>query len=92
MKKRTILFIPPRGFGIKPFKIRLSVVIIVSALILVGFAGYFIPFDSFTLNVVEKNLTINLLQRLVMDRIVMIEIIIVHIALKKRIPQQKHLV
>jgi murein DD-endopeptidase MepM/ murein hydrolase activator NlpD len=60
MKRRTILFVPPRGLRIKPFKIRLSVAIIVFALILAGFAGYFIPFDSFTLNVVEQNQKKNL--------------------------------
>lgn len=60
MKKRTILFVPPRGFRIKPFRIRFSVVIFVFALILIGFTGYFIPFDSFTLNVAEQNQKKNL--------------------------------
>ena len=60
MKKKTILIVPPRGIAVKAFKIRLSVAIIFIIFILCGFAGYFIPFNSFTLDIVEQNQKKNL--------------------------------
>lgn len=60
MKKRTILIVPPRGIPIKTIRVRLSVAITVILILLIGFLGYIIPFNSSTLNVVETNQKKNL--------------------------------
>jgi murein DD-endopeptidase MepM/ murein hydrolase activator NlpD len=54
-KRGSILLLPP-GSG-KPRTIRLprSFLLILCLLICCGFAGYFIPFNNFTLDVVEQN-------------------------------------
>lgn len=63
MKKRTILVVPPRGIPVKMIRIRLAVAIGFLALISLGFLGYFIPFNNFTLNVVETNQKKNLTEQ-----------------------------
>jgi len=63
MKKRTILIVPPSGIPVKTIRIRLSIVIAFFVLILLGFSGYFIPFNNFTLNVVETNQKNNLTEQ-----------------------------
>lgn len=63
MKKRTILVVPPRGIPVKMIRIRLSVVITFLTLMSLGFLGYFIPFNNFTLNVVEANQKNNLTEQ-----------------------------
>lgn len=63
MKKRTILIVPPRGIPVKTVRIRLSVMITFLTLVLLGFLGYFIPFNNFTLNVVETNQKNNLTEQ-----------------------------
>ena len=59
-KEQTILIVPPRGTPAKAIKIRLSVAVAFMVLVTIGFAGYFIPFNSFTLNIVEQNQQKNL--------------------------------
>ena len=63
MNKKTILIVPPRGVPVKSIKVRLSVAILFLVLVIGGFAGYFIPFNSFTLNVVEQNQKKNLAEQ-----------------------------
>lgn len=60
MKKKTILIVPPQGSAVKAIRIRLSVAVALFVLVTIGFAGYFIPFNSLTLNVVEQNQKKNL--------------------------------
>jgi murein DD-endopeptidase MepM/ murein hydrolase activator NlpD len=59
-KHKTILIVPPKGVPIKAFKIRLWVAVTGIAVILLGFSGYFIPFNNFTLNKIEQNQKVNL--------------------------------
>ncbi|MFW6245087.1 MAG: peptidoglycan DD-metalloendopeptidase family protein [Fibrobacterota bacterium] len=63
MKKRTILIVPPRGMRIKAFHVRFSVVVLVISVVLIGFVGYLIPFNSFTINVQEQNQKKNLAEQ-----------------------------
>ncbi len=70
-KHRSILIVPPRYARVRMMRARVSVLIILFLLMLGGFAGYFIPFNNYTLDVVEqnqkKNLTVQnkkLLQRI----------------------------
>lgn len=63
MKKRTILIVPPRGTRIKAFHVRFSVVVLVIFVVLIGFVGYIIPFNSFTINVQEQNQKKNLAEQ-----------------------------
>lgn len=62
MKKRTILFVPPRGVPLKALRIRLSVAVVFLLVVLVGFAGFFIPI-SYTQDVVEQNQKKNLTEQ-----------------------------
>jgi murein DD-endopeptidase MepM/ murein hydrolase activator NlpD len=59
-KHKTILIVPPSGSGIRNIGVPTWVFIVLSILIALGFAGYFIPFNNFTLDVVEKNQKRNL--------------------------------
>ncbi|NLW29840.1 MAG: M23 family metallopeptidase [Fibrobacter sp.] len=63
MGKKTILIVPPRGVSVKAFRIRLSVAVIFFSIVILGFAGYFIPFDIFTLNEAEQNQHKNLTEQ-----------------------------
>jgi Membrane proteins related to metalloendopeptidases len=59
-KRKAILIVPPNGSGIRNIRIPGWVFIFLIFLICCGFAGYFIPFNSFTLDVVETNQKRNL--------------------------------
>jgi Peptidase family M23 len=59
-KRKAILIVPPNGSGIRNIRVPGWVFIILIILICCGFAGYFIPFNNFTLDVVEKNQKRNL--------------------------------
>ncbi len=59
-KHKAILIVPPNSSGIRNIRIPRWVFIFLIVLICCGFAGYFIPFNSFTLDVVEKNQNRNL--------------------------------
>jgi murein DD-endopeptidase MepM/ murein hydrolase activator NlpD len=63
MKKKTILLIPPRGTRIRSFRIRRSVAVLFFSIVLIGFAGYFIPFNSYTLDNIEQNQKRNLAEQ-----------------------------
>ncbi len=62
-KQKTILLVPPKGIPVKAFRIRLWVAILILIFLFLGFAGYFIPFDNFTLNKVEQNQKKNLTEQ-----------------------------
>ncbi|MBN1576248.1 MAG: M23 family metallopeptidase [Chitinispirillaceae bacterium] len=63
MKKRTILIVPPRGVPLKAFRIRLSVAFFLAVVILLGFAGLFLPFDFLSNDVAEQNHRKNLIEQ-----------------------------
>ena len=62
-KEKTILIVPPKGVPLKAFRIKLWVVVLVAIFLVLGFAGYFIPFNNFTLNKVEQNQKKNLTEQ-----------------------------
>lgn len=62
MKKRTILFVPPRGVPLKSLRIRLSVAVVFVLVVLAGFAGLFIPIN-YTQDDVEQNQKKNLTEQ-----------------------------
>jgi murein DD-endopeptidase MepM/ murein hydrolase activator NlpD len=59
-KHKSILIVPPSGSGIRSIGIPTWVFIAIMILIAGGFVGYFIPFNNYTLDVVEKNQKRNL--------------------------------
>ena len=59
-KRKAILIVPPDGSGIRNIRVPGWVFIVLFILICCGFAGYFIPFNNYTLDVVEKNQKRNL--------------------------------
>jgi len=59
-KQKAVLIVPPGGKGIRTIRIPQSVLFLVGLLLVGGFAGYFIPFNSFTVDVVETNRKNNL--------------------------------
>jgi murein DD-endopeptidase MepM/ murein hydrolase activator NlpD len=63
MNKRTILIVPPRGTSLKSIRIRLPVAIILGIIIVVGFAGLLLPFNTPTSNVAEQNQRKNLTEQ-----------------------------
>ena len=63
MKRKTILIIPPRGVPLKAFRIRLSVAIIFLVIVVIGIAGFFIPINTLTNDVVEQNQRKNLTEQ-----------------------------
>jgi|WetSurMetagenome_2_1015567.scaffolds.fasta_scaffold08805_5 murein DD-endopeptidase MepM/ murein hydrolase activator NlpD len=59
-KHRAILIFPPGSGKMRTFHVPKSFIIFFSILICLGFAGYFIPFNNFSLDVIEKNQKRNL--------------------------------
>jgi murein DD-endopeptidase MepM/ murein hydrolase activator NlpD len=59
-KRRGIMVLPPGSGKIRTIHVPKSFLIIFVCLIILGFAGYFIPFNSFTLDVIETNQKRNL--------------------------------
>ncbi len=59
-KHRAIQIYPPGSKKVKTIHVPKSLFIIFCVLVCLGFGGYFIPFNSFTVDVVEKNLKHNL--------------------------------
>ena len=59
-KRKAILIVPPNSSGIRNIRVPGWFFIFLAVLICFGFAGYFIPFNSFTLDVVEQNQKRNL--------------------------------
>lgn len=58
--RKTILIIPPKGSRARAVRVRGGVMIFLLLIFIGGFAGYFIPFNSLTLDVVEQNQKKNL--------------------------------
>jgi len=54
-KKKNFLVIPSKNKRIRYIRIRFSIIIFFIIILLGGVAGFFIPFSSFTLDVVELN-------------------------------------
>jgi murein DD-endopeptidase MepM/ murein hydrolase activator NlpD len=59
-QRKAILIVPPNSSGIRNIRVPVWVFIFLAVLICFGFVGYFIPFNSFTLDVVETNQKRNL--------------------------------
>ncbi|HEX7510744.1 MAG TPA: M23 family metallopeptidase [Chitinivibrionales bacterium] len=59
-KQKAVLIVPPGGKGIATIRIPQSMLIVFAVLLCCGFAGYFIPFNSFSVDVVETNKKNNL--------------------------------
>jgi murein DD-endopeptidase MepM/ murein hydrolase activator NlpD len=59
-KKKEILLVPPGGSKVRTVKIPRKLIVLCFIIIAAGFAGYFIPFNSFTVDVVEQNQKKNL--------------------------------
>jgi|GEM_PF-630856 murein DD-endopeptidase MepM/ murein hydrolase activator NlpD len=59
-KRKAILIVPPNGKGVRTIRIPQGIIIFFAVLLCCGFAGYFIPFNNFTLDVVETNQKRNL--------------------------------
>jgi murein DD-endopeptidase MepM/ murein hydrolase activator NlpD len=62
-KQKTILIVPPNGVPVKAFRIKLWVIVLTVVFVVLGFSGYFIPFNNFTLNKVEQNQKQNLTEQ-----------------------------
>jgi murein DD-endopeptidase MepM/ murein hydrolase activator NlpD len=62
-KQKTILIVPPNGVPLKAFRIKLWVIVLAVTFLVLGFSGYFIPFNNFTLNNVEQNQKQNLTEQ-----------------------------
>jgi murein DD-endopeptidase MepM/ murein hydrolase activator NlpD len=59
-KHRGILVFPPGSGKVKTIHIPRSILIVFGCVVVVGFAGYFIPFNNLSLDVLEKNQKRNL--------------------------------
>jgi murein DD-endopeptidase MepM/ murein hydrolase activator NlpD len=62
-RHRSIVIIPPKNARIRLIRIRAGVILGVCIVVMAGFAGYFIPFNSLTLDVVEQNQKKNLAEQ-----------------------------
>ncbi|MCL2690318.1 MAG: M23 family metallopeptidase [Chitinispirillia bacterium] len=62
-KKSAILLVPPKGSRVKVFPIRPWMIILLILMTAIGFAGFFMPFDSLTLTVQEQNQHKNLIEQ-----------------------------
>jgi murein DD-endopeptidase MepM/ murein hydrolase activator NlpD len=54
-KHRAILIFPPGSGRMRTIHVPKGFIVLFGILICLGFAGYFIPFNSFSLDVIEKN-------------------------------------
>ena len=59
-KRSEILVVPPGGAKMRTLRLRGGVLLFLFLVIAGGFVGYFIPFNSFTIDVVEQNRQKNL--------------------------------
>ncbi len=59
-KKKVILLVPPGGSKIKTVGVPWKLLAVAFVVLAAGFAGYLIPFNSFTLDVVKQNQERNL--------------------------------
>ncbi len=61
--RRIVLLVPPKGMRTRTFRVRLFFLWAAVVLCLVGFAGYVIPFNTLTLDVMELNQRRNLTRK-----------------------------
>jgi murein DD-endopeptidase MepM/ murein hydrolase activator NlpD len=59
-KKKGILLVPPGGARVRTVGIPRKLIVVVIVVVALGFVGYFIPFNSFTIDVVKQNQERNL--------------------------------
>jgi len=59
-ERSEILIVPPGGSRIRTIRLRAGLLLFLLLVIVGGFAGYFIPFNNFTIDVVEQNRQKNL--------------------------------
>jgi murein DD-endopeptidase MepM/ murein hydrolase activator NlpD len=59
-KRRAALLVPPDGAKVRTVAVPWKLLIAAFVLVIAGFAGYFIPFNGFTLDVVKQNQERNL--------------------------------
>jgi murein DD-endopeptidase MepM/ murein hydrolase activator NlpD len=59
-EKKEILLVPPGGSKVRTVKIHRKLIVLCFIVVTAGFAGYFIPFNSFTIDVVKQNQKKNL--------------------------------
>jgi murein DD-endopeptidase MepM/ murein hydrolase activator NlpD len=62
-KKHTVFLVPPGGSKGHALRIRPGFIILICIVLVTGLAGYFIPFQIFTKDVVEKNQQKNLAEQ-----------------------------
>ncbi len=58
--RKEILLVPPSGENIKTIRLKGGFLVFIAIVIAGGFAGYFIPFGNFSIDVVEQNRQKNL--------------------------------
>jgi murein DD-endopeptidase MepM/ murein hydrolase activator NlpD len=58
--KKEIMLVPPDGSKIRTVGVRSSLILVIVITIACGFAGYLIPFNNFSIDVVEQNQRKNL--------------------------------
>jgi murein DD-endopeptidase MepM/ murein hydrolase activator NlpD len=59
-ERSEILLVPPGGGKVRTIRLRGGLLLVLFLVIVGGFVGYFIPFNSFTIDVVEQNRQKNL--------------------------------
>ena len=59
-KVRSVIVIPPQGKRVRFFRIRFSIILLLFIVFFGGVAGFFLPFNTLTLDVVEINQKRNL--------------------------------
>jgi murein DD-endopeptidase MepM/ murein hydrolase activator NlpD len=59
-KKREFLLVPPDAAKVRTIKVPGRLIVFLGIIIACGFTGYFIPFNGFTIDVVEQNQKKNL--------------------------------
>jgi murein DD-endopeptidase MepM/ murein hydrolase activator NlpD len=62
-RKRMVLVVPARGARVRSTRVRVGLMVLTLVFLLCGFAGYFIPFSSLTVDVVEQNQQKNLAEQ-----------------------------
>ncbi|MDR0306068.1 MAG: M23 family metallopeptidase [Chitinispirillales bacterium] len=62
-KKPSILLVPPKGSRVKILPIRTWMAAILIIIVVIGFAGFFIPFESLALSAQEQNQHKNLIEQ-----------------------------
>lgn len=53
-KHKSLFIVPPRGALIRRMRVKRRFIVLLCVIILCGFAGYFVPFNKFSIDVVEQ--------------------------------------